>query len=41
MSSKEKAIVYKGNYNNSQYKIMKQLLQTRSDRNFDFYLRWI
>ena len=38
---KQKTIVYKWGYNNSQYKIMKQLLQTRSDKNFDFYLQWI
>jgi hypothetical protein len=31
-----------GYYNNSQYRIMKKLLQiARSRDNFDFYLRWI
>ena len=36
-----RAILYGYDYTKPQHKIIKQLIQTKSDKNFNFYLRWI
>jgi hypothetical protein len=36
-----KSILYGYGYTKPQYKIMKQLIQTKSCKNFEFYLRCI